>query len=88
MQSNILIDSTIDGIKEASELLSLGKLVAFPTETIYGLGANALNEVAVLSIFEAKGRPLTDPLIVHVTNKDNAKYTSISIIIKYIKKIL
>jgi len=73
MQSNILIESTVDGIKEASELLSLGKLVAFPTETVYGLGANALNEVAVLSIFEAKGRPLTDPLIVHVTNKENAK---------------
>lgn len=70
---NILIESNNEGIIEASELLKLGKLVAFPTETVYGLGANALNEKAVLSIFEAKGRPLTDPLIVHVTDKESAK---------------
>ncbi|TYZ63463.1 hypothetical protein PybrP1_002563, partial [[Pythium] brassicae (nom. inval.)] len=46
--------------------LRAGQLVAFPTETVYGLGANALDPDAVLSIFAAKGRPLTDPLIVHV----------------------
>jgi len=46
--------------------LQQGKLVAFPTETVYGLGANALNEKACLSIFTTKQRPLTDPLIVHV----------------------
>lgn len=54
------------GVARAAERLRSGGLVAFPTETVYGLGANALLEGAVLSIFAAKGRPLTDPLIVHV----------------------
>lgn len=49
-----------------SERLQLGELVAFPTETVYGLGCHALNETAILKVFEAKERPLTDPLIVHV----------------------
>ena len=47
--------------------------MAFPTETVYGLGANALNEDAVLSIFKAKGRPLTDPVIVHVSSAEDAR---------------
>lgn len=51
---------------EATERLKAGKLVAFPTETVYGLGANALDPEAVLRIFDAKKRPLTDPLIVHI----------------------
>lgn len=55
-------------IKEAAALLREGKLVAFPTETVYGLGANALDSVAVSRIFEAKGRPHTSPLIVHVSS--------------------
>lgn len=55
-----------EGFASAGEQLRAGQLVAFPTETVYGLGANALDPAAVLSIFEAKGRPLTDPLIVHV----------------------
>ena len=54
--------------KQAGELLRAGKLVAFPTETVYGLGANALDRAAVLSIYEAKGRPATSPLIVHVAD--------------------
>ena len=45
-------------LREASRLLHAGELVAFPTETVYGLGANALNKDAVLSIFAAKGRPV------------------------------
>jgi L-threonylcarbamoyladenylate synthase len=53
-------------LKCASKSLSEGKLVSFPTETVYGLGANALDADACLSIFKTKGRPLTDPLIVHV----------------------
>lgn len=53
-------------IKKAAALLQEGKLVSFPTETVYGLGANALNAEACKSIFTTKGRPLTDPLIVHV----------------------
>ncbi len=51
---------------EAGRLLREGGLVAFPTETVYGLGANALAVQAVRAIFEAKGRPSTDPLIVHI----------------------
>jgi L-threonylcarbamoyladenylate synthase len=53
-------------IDRASQLLRAGRLVAFPTETVYGLGANALDPEAVQRIFEAKGRPLSSPLIVHV----------------------
>lgn len=57
-----------EGLAEAAALLRAGALVAFPTETVYGLGANALNVQAVRGIFEAKGRPLTDPLIVHLAD--------------------
>lgn len=53
-------------IAEAAGLLRRGELVAFPTETVYGLGANALDAGAVRRIFEAKGRPANDPLIVHL----------------------
>ena len=55
-------------IDRASQLLSQGALVGIPTETVYGLAANALNENAVLNIFEAKNRPQFDPLIVHVSS--------------------
>lgn len=55
-------------VEEAAQALRDGKLVAFPTETVYGLGANALDSVAVAKIFEAKGRPATDPLIVHIAH--------------------
>ena len=57
-----------DSVKEAAELLSAGKLVAIPTETVYGLAANALDENAVRKIFEAKGRPQDNPLIVHIAD--------------------
>jgi L-threonylcarbamoyladenylate synthase len=53
-------------IAVAAETLSRGGLVAFPTETVYGLGANAMDSAAVNGIFEAKGRPASDPLIVHI----------------------
>lgn len=55
-------------ISEAGEIIRQGGLVAFPTETVYGLGANALNEEAVKKIFLAKGRPQDNPLIVHISN--------------------
>ena len=55
-----------EDIQLAGKRLRDGHLVAFPTETVYGLGANALDEVAALQIFKAKGRPRSDPLIVHV----------------------
>lgn len=54
-------------ITNAANAIRQGELVAFPTETVYGLGANALNAEAVAKIFELKGRPRFDPLIVHVT---------------------
>ncbi|MDE3198227.1 MAG: threonylcarbamoyl-AMP synthase [Acidobacteriota bacterium] len=53
-------------MQRAAELLRAGRLVAFPTETVYGLGANALDAAAVERIYEAKGRPHSSPLIVHV----------------------
>lgn len=55
-------------IARAAEVLRLGGLVAFPTETVYGLGANALDARAVAGIFEAKGRPAYNPLIVHAAD--------------------
>ena len=60
-------------IEMAGAALREGRLVAFPTETVYGLGADATNERAVASIFEAKGRPTFNPLIVHVASFDAAK---------------
>ncbi len=54
-------------LAEAAEVLKMGGLVAFPTETVYGLGANALDEKAVEKIFQAKGRPSDNPLIVHIS---------------------
>jgi len=58
------------GIARAAEAIREGQLVAFPTETVYGLGANALSADAVVRIFEVKGRPRFDPLIVHVAAPD------------------
>lgn len=55
-------------LQEASDILKKGEMVAFPTETVYGLGANALDEMASKKIYEAKGRPSDNPLIVHVAN--------------------
>jgi L-threonylcarbamoyladenylate synthase len=63
----------VSAINEAAELLRNGRLVAFPTETVYGLGANALDPAAVQRIFAAKGRPMTSPLIVHVASVEMAR---------------
>jgi len=60
-------------IQRAAQLLRNGELVAFPTETVYGLGAHALDERAVRRIFEAKGRPSYNPLIVHVSGIEDAQ---------------
>jgi L-threonylcarbamoyladenylate synthase len=59
-----------EDLREAVAVLRSGGLVAFPTETVYGLGAHALDVAAVARIFEAKGRPATDPVIVHVGSVD------------------
>lgn len=61
-----------DDITRAAELLRAGALVAFPTETVYGLGADATNDRAVAGIFAAKGRPSFNPLIVHVPDLKSA----------------
>lgn len=68
-----IMDPTDENIKLCAEDLKNGKIVGIPTETVYGLGANALNTEAVKKIFEYKGRPLSDPLIVHVTSVDMAR---------------
>lgn len=67
-----IVEPTEDSLREAARRIQRGQLVAFPTETVYGLGANALDADAVLRIFEAKGRPLTDPVIVHVASPVDA----------------
>lgn len=64
-------------LREAGRLIREGRLVAFPTETVYGLGANALDAVAVRRIFEVKGRPSTSPLIVHVNSIGMARSLTI-----------
>lgn len=60
-------------LEEAAQLIRDGSIVAFPTETVYGLGANALDESAVLRIYEAKGRPAWNPVIVHVASAADAR---------------
>jgi len=65
-------------IREAAELIRAGRLVAFPTETVYGLGANALDPAAVRRVFDAKGRPVTNPVIVHVANLGQANAVAAS----------
>jgi L-threonylcarbamoyladenylate synthase len=60
-------------LAKGAELLRAGRLVAFPTETVYGLGANALDEAAVQRIYDAKGRPAINPIIVHVATASAAR---------------
>ncbi|WP_132949730.1 L-threonylcarbamoyladenylate synthase [Rhodovulum bhavnagarense] len=67
LSAEILIPDA-EGLSRAGALLRAGRLVAFPTETVYGLGADATNDRAVAAIFEAKGRPRFNPLIVHVAD--------------------
>lgn len=64
------IHKNIKDIEEAASVIKEGGVVAFPTETVYGLGADALNPLAVKKIFKAKGRPQDNPLIIHVANKN------------------
>ena len=63
-------DNNLENLIEPAEALKNGKLVLFPTETVYGIGANALNEEAVKRIFIAKGRAQDNPLIVHVSDEE------------------
>ena len=70
INTHILTDSDED-ISFAAELLKEDKLVAFPTETVYGLGGNALSPTAAQAIYSAKGRPSDNPLIVHICDPDS-----------------
>lgn len=67
---SIISNCTESAIKEAATSLISGNLVAFPTETVYGLGADATNEKAVARVYEVKGRPTDHPLIVHISSID------------------
>lgn len=66
------VDTTPEGLAKAAKHLQNGGLVAFPTETVYGLGADATNDMAVAKIFAAKGRPEINPVIVHYTSASEA----------------
>ena len=68
-----IVPATPDMIARAGAMIAAGRLVAFPSETVYGLGADATNGRAVAAIFEAKGRPSINPLIVHVANVAQAE---------------
>jgi L-threonylcarbamoyladenylate synthase len=65
---SIISNCTATAIKDAATALVKGDLVAFPTETVYGLGADATNEDAIARIYKAKGRPIGHPLIVHISS--------------------
>ena len=67
----IISSCTLSTLKEAAKSLKQGNLVAFPTETVYGLGADATNKDAVARIYDVKGRPIGHPLIVHISSINN-----------------
>ncbi len=69
--SQFLSNCTVDSLDQAALALKNGALIAFPTETVYGLGADATNESAVARIYEVKGRPSDHPLIVHAASLDS-----------------
>ncbi|ADU32318.1 L-threonylcarbamoyladenylate synthase [Evansella cellulosilytica] len=80
-QTNILsVDNSVENLKEhpliqcAATQLASNEVVAFPTETVYGLGGNALSDQAIERIFKAKGRPSDNPLIVHISNKKQLQH--------------
>lgn len=73
INKTLLLPSSHEAIHAAARIIRRGGLVAFPTETVYGLGAAAANSRAVKNIFAAKGRPADNPLIVHVSSLDQVK---------------
>jgi L-threonylcarbamoyladenylate synthase len=68
---SIISNCTATAIKDAAAALNKGDLVAFPTETVYGLGADATNKDAIARIYKVKGRPVGHPLIVHISSLVN-----------------
>lgn len=73
METRILMGRQDNDLQEAADLLRAGETVAFPTDTVYGLGAHALDETAVQKIYEAKGRPSDKPLIILIWEKSQLK---------------
>lgn len=65
-----LLGTTKPDIEEAARIIKEGGLVAFPTETVYGLGADAMNSEAVSKVYKAKGRPSDNPMIVHIAGPE------------------
>ena len=84
-----IIENSLEGIKEAAKILTNNGIVAFPTETVYGLGANAFSKEAVTKLYEVKRRPSFNPLIIHVSSYNMAKeygifnYTAEKLVKKY-----
>ena len=72
-ETTVTLAPDAGGLEAAAELLRAGRLVAFPTETVYGLGANAASDRAVARIFAAKGRPAFNPLIIHLPDLEAAE---------------
>lgn len=73
MTTKILDKNAPDTVAVSADIIRRGELLGIPTETVYGLGANGLSETAVLKIFEAKGRPQDNPLILHVADKSQVE---------------
>ena len=92
MNTKILNDTT-EEIEEAARMIAGGGLVAFPTETVYGLGADALNSDAVSRVYAAKGRPSDNPMIVHISSDEDLKdvykrqHKSYLVNLKHLRKI-
>ncbi len=72
-------ENSMPVFRKAAEIIKSGGIVIFPTETVYGIGADAFNESAVKKIYEAKGRPSDNPLIVHVSKTDDLNYLAANI---------
>ena len=74
-----ILKSTPQGIEDAASLIKQGGIVAFPTETVYGLGASVFDESAIRSIFKAKGRPQDNPLIIHISKRSDVELLALDI---------
>lgn len=81
------VDKKREQLLEAANLLNAGEVVAFPTETVYGLGADATSDTAVQKIYEAKGRPSDNPLIVHIAEQEQLQ-DIVAHIPKYVQKLM
>lgn len=81
-----LLEPNRENIETAAQIIRRGGLVAFPTETVYGLGADAFNAAAVAAVYEAKGRPSDNPLIVHIA--DSAELTRLTPVVTDVMKRL